>query len=221
MSSSRAKGLKVMFLIVLHQILIVCTGTATQHCGCNFSTTFICQVETVGQVYMAVSGAPEYTPQHAENVADVALCLLRQVKLPSGISIQIRIGEFLRLRCPLDRPLHFIRMSPRMALSWLIKQYKISEDKVCSVNISTTLLTKGVHCRRFCNMTLSKGVIGSRRFKRTYCLHLQGPISPPKFKFIVSSVLLILQLISRINTMSKFLINVARGVEICEFLIQN
>lgn len=53
------------------------------------------KVETVGQVYMAVSGAPEYTPQHAENVADVALCLLRhvkQLKLPSGISIQIRIG---------------------------------------------------------------------------------------------------------------------------------
>jgi hypothetical protein len=48
---------------------------------------------------MAVGGAPEYNPEHAENVADVALCLLRQVKelkLPSGISIQIRIGEFLR-----------------------------------------------------------------------------------------------------------------------------
>ncbi|XP_021937378.1 soluble guanylate cyclase 89Db-like isoform X2 [Zootermopsis nevadensis] len=53
------------------------------------------KVETVGQVYMAVSGAPEYTPQHAENVADVALCLLRhvkQLKFPSGITMQIRIG---------------------------------------------------------------------------------------------------------------------------------
>jgi len=83
-------------------------------------------------VYMAVSGAPEYTPEHAENVADVALCLLRHVKrlkLPSGISMQIRIGEFLRLGYPLDRPLHFIRMSPRMAPSCLIKQYKISADK--------------------------------------------------------------------------------------------
>jgi hypothetical protein len=61
---------------------------------------------------MAVSGAPEYTPEHAENVADVAMCLLRQVKqikLPSGISIQIRIGEFLRLGYPLDRPLHLER----------------------------------------------------------------------------------------------------------------
>ncbi|PSN57581.1 Soluble guanylate cyclase 89Db [Blattella germanica] len=52
-------------------------------------------VETVGQVYMAVSGAPDITPYHAENVADVSLCLLRQVKqlqLPSGFTIQIRIG---------------------------------------------------------------------------------------------------------------------------------
>jgi len=101
----------MMFLRVLQQILIFCTGTATQHCGCNFRLTFICQVETVGQVYMAVGGAPEYTPKHAENVADVALCLLKQVKqlkLPSGISIQIRIGEFLRLGYILDRPLPFI-----------------------------------------------------------------------------------------------------------------
>ena len=55
---------------------------------------------------MAVGGAPEYTPKHAENVADVALCLLRhvkQLKLPSGINIQIRIGEFLRLGYPLDQ----------------------------------------------------------------------------------------------------------------------
>nr|CAD7455710.1 unnamed protein product [Timema tahoe] len=55
------------------------------------------KVETVGQVYMAVSGAPEFTPDHAQNVADVSLCLVRRVEqmhLPSGIRIQIRIGEF-------------------------------------------------------------------------------------------------------------------------------
>ncbi|XP_068082929.1 soluble guanylate cyclase 89Db [Anabrus simplex] len=53
------------------------------------------KVETVGQVYMAVGGAPEFTDQHAQQVADVPLCLMRQVKelkLPSGIKIQIRIG---------------------------------------------------------------------------------------------------------------------------------
>ena len=60
------------------------------------SVIVLTQVETVGQVYMAVSGAPEFTAHHAENVVDVALCLLRQVKqlkLPSGICIQIRIGK--------------------------------------------------------------------------------------------------------------------------------
>jgi guanylate cyclase len=65
------------------------------------------QVETVGQVYMAVGGAPEYTPQHAENVADVALCLLRhvkQLKLPSGISIQIRIGQSLAVSLHKSEP---------------------------------------------------------------------------------------------------------------------
>jgi hypothetical protein len=67
---------------------------------------------------MAVSGAPEYTPEHAENVADVSMCLLRQVKqlkLPSRISIQIRIGEFLRYGHPLDRPIPIVRMSPLKA----------------------------------------------------------------------------------------------------------
>jgi hypothetical protein len=94
-----------------HQLLVCYIGTSTQHFGSNVSIMFVCQVETVGQVYMAVSGAPEYTPEHAENVADVAFCLLRQVKqfkLPSGISIQIRIGEILRLRSPLNRPLSLI-----------------------------------------------------------------------------------------------------------------
>ncbi|XP_063244258.1 uncharacterized protein LOC134543278 [Bacillus rossius redtenbacheri] len=53
------------------------------------------KVETVGQVYMAVSGAPDFTPDHARNVADVTLCLVKHVgrlQLPSEIKIQIRIG---------------------------------------------------------------------------------------------------------------------------------
>jgi hypothetical protein len=164
-------------------MLIFCTGTATQHCGCNFSITFICQVETVGQVYMAVGGAPEYTPQHAENVADFALCLLRQVKqfkLPSGISIQIRIGEFLRLGYPLDSPLHFIRISSCMAPSYLIKQYKISGDKRFSLNNLNYIINKSRSLSRipfFCDVTLRQDVIGSRSFERTHC-HLQGTISP-------------------------------------------
>lgn len=53
------------------------------------------KVETVGRVYMAVSGAPEATPNHASNVANLALCLISQVRklqLPPEAS-QIRIGK--------------------------------------------------------------------------------------------------------------------------------
>lgn len=53
------------------------------------------KVETVGRVYMAVSGAPEATPNHANNVAKLAMCLMCQVKklkLPPEAS-RIRIGK--------------------------------------------------------------------------------------------------------------------------------
>lgn len=43
---------------------------------------------------MAVSGAPERTPSHADNIANLALCLSRQVRklqLPPDIS-RIKIG---------------------------------------------------------------------------------------------------------------------------------
>ena len=54
------------------------------------------QVETVGRVYMAASGAPDRTADHAINIADVSLQLVAQVRslvLPSGLDIQIRIGK--------------------------------------------------------------------------------------------------------------------------------
>lgn len=54
------------------------------------------QVETVGRVYMAASGAPDRTKDHAINVADVSLQLVSQVRsliLPSGLNIQVRIGK--------------------------------------------------------------------------------------------------------------------------------
>lgn len=53
------------------------------------------KVETVGRIYMAASGAPDRTENHAQNIADVSLQLLKHVrslKLPSGLDIQIRIG---------------------------------------------------------------------------------------------------------------------------------
>uniref|UniRef100_A0A0C9PMU3 guanylate cyclase n=2 Tax=Fopius arisanus TaxID=64838 RepID=A0A0C9PMU3_9HYME len=53
------------------------------------------KVETVGRVYMAASGAPDRTKNHARNIADVSLQLItrvRSLQLPSGVAIQIRIG---------------------------------------------------------------------------------------------------------------------------------
>lgn len=46
---------------------------------------------------MAVGGAPQVDPKHAENVADAALCLIKRaenLKLPTGGHIQIRIGKY-------------------------------------------------------------------------------------------------------------------------------
>lgn len=48
---------------------------------------------------MAASGAPDRTENHAQNIADVSLQLLKHVrslKLPSGVDIQIRIGNLTR-----------------------------------------------------------------------------------------------------------------------------
>lgn len=54
------------------------------------------QVETVGRVYMAASGAPDRNENHAQNIADVSLQLIenvRSLELPSGLDIRIRIGN--------------------------------------------------------------------------------------------------------------------------------
>ncbi|KAI4457321.1 guanylate cyclase soluble subunit beta-2 [Holotrichia oblita] len=53
------------------------------------------KVETVGQIYMAASGAPERTKDHAINVADFSLALIKGVKdlrLPSGGEVDVKIG---------------------------------------------------------------------------------------------------------------------------------
>lgn len=60
-----------------------------------FNRMFKLKVETVGEVYMAVSGAPEYTENHAQNVVDLGICFLQEVhnlKLPSAVTTEIRIG---------------------------------------------------------------------------------------------------------------------------------
>lgn len=53
------------------------------------------KVETVGQIYMVSSGAPERTDLHAQNIANVALKMIdrvKKIKGPSGEDVEIRIG---------------------------------------------------------------------------------------------------------------------------------
>ncbi|XP_050536349.1 soluble guanylate cyclase 89Db-like [Daktulosphaira vitifoliae] len=53
------------------------------------------KVETVNQVYMAVSGAPEYTEEHARNVTDLSLEFtdnIRELPFPCNLRITIKIG---------------------------------------------------------------------------------------------------------------------------------
>lgn len=52
-------------------------------------------METVGQIYMAVSGAPERSDHHAQNVADLSICMIESVQkleLSSENKVDIRIG---------------------------------------------------------------------------------------------------------------------------------
>ncbi|XP_059611883.1 soluble guanylate cyclase 89Db-like isoform X2 [Phlebotomus argentipes] len=54
-------------------------------------TPMVYKVETVGQVYMAVSGAPDMNPLHVQHAADMALNMvakLMELKLP-GVSVKI------------------------------------------------------------------------------------------------------------------------------------
>ena len=53
------------------------------------------KIKTIGDAYMAVCGLPEANPDHAENVADMALEMLDAVQRyreKSGIGIRLRIG---------------------------------------------------------------------------------------------------------------------------------
>ena len=53
------------------------------------------KIKTIGDAYMAVAGAPEPRPGHAEAAADMALAILEELKdarWPSGDPILVRIG---------------------------------------------------------------------------------------------------------------------------------
>ncbi|CAH1175614.1 unnamed protein product [Phaedon cochleariae] len=75
---------------------LVSTMNAVYSCFDSLVDTFnVYKVETVGQIYMAVSGAPERQKKHAQNIANVSLCMVkhvRQLQVPSGTKVDVRIG---------------------------------------------------------------------------------------------------------------------------------
>ncbi|KAK9885018.1 hypothetical protein WA026_009245 [Henosepilachna vigintioctopunctata] len=75
---------------------VVSTMNCVFSCFDSLMDTYnVYKVETVGPIYMAASGAPEKTPSHAEDVADLALAMISKMKnfkVPSGNSVEIKIG---------------------------------------------------------------------------------------------------------------------------------
>ncbi|KAH8276814.1 hypothetical protein KR026_001374 [Drosophila bipectinata] len=53
---------------------------------------FVYKVETVGMVYMAVSGAPDVNPLHAEHACDLSLRVMKKVKAHALPGVAIRVG---------------------------------------------------------------------------------------------------------------------------------
>ncbi|EDV93403.1 soluble guanylate cyclase 89Da [Drosophila grimshawi] len=53
---------------------------------------FVYKVETVGMVYMAVSGAPDINPLHAEHACDMALRVMKRIKSHNLPDVAIRVG---------------------------------------------------------------------------------------------------------------------------------
>lgn len=54
------------------------------------------KVETVGQIYMAACGAPERTELHAQNMADLAIAMIkniREIKATDNHDVEIRVGK--------------------------------------------------------------------------------------------------------------------------------
>ncbi|XP_031638478.1 soluble guanylate cyclase 89Db isoform X2 [Contarinia nasturtii] len=56
------------------------------------NSPMVYKVETVGSVYMAVSGAPDVNPLHAECAADLALNMIRRIKLLKLPGVTVKVG---------------------------------------------------------------------------------------------------------------------------------
>uniref|UniRef100_A0A1B0EW13 guanylate cyclase n=1 Tax=Lutzomyia longipalpis TaxID=7200 RepID=A0A1B0EW13_LUTLO len=55
-------------------------------------TPMVYKVETVGQVYMVVSGAPDMNPLHVQHAADFALSMVAKIKELSLPGVSVKIG---------------------------------------------------------------------------------------------------------------------------------
>ena len=82
-----------------HRVFKVCVFLHLMcfvHYCCLVPAGAFLQVETIGDAYMVVAGAPEKTKYHAHNICDMALDMVRSIdhlKDPSnGNNIQIRVG---------------------------------------------------------------------------------------------------------------------------------
>ncbi|KAJ8919156.1 hypothetical protein NQ315_012142 [Exocentrus adspersus] len=81
---------------VKETMVVVTTMNAVFSCFDELMDKFnVYKVETVGQVYMVASGAPEKTELHAQNIADLSLAMLKHVKkiiTIDGKEVDVRIG---------------------------------------------------------------------------------------------------------------------------------
>lgn len=59
------------------------------------SSPYAYKVETVGKVYMAVSGAPDENPLHAQNAADLAIKMLDAIVNLNIPGVTVKIGKVL------------------------------------------------------------------------------------------------------------------------------
>lgn len=61
----------------------------------EIQSPMVYKVETVGHVYMAVSGAPDLNPLHAEHAADLALNMIRRVEALNLPGVTVKIGALV------------------------------------------------------------------------------------------------------------------------------
>lgn len=60
----------------------------------EIQSPMVYKVETVGNVYMAVSGAPEINPLHAQHAGDLALNMVKRIQHLNLPGVTVKIGLF-------------------------------------------------------------------------------------------------------------------------------